>query len=483
MRFPSTLAIGLLGIVAAAGSLGAEPNNTDLERQIIRDLQPLAASGVVMLSHAQAVRAVRESVVTIEVQRLDEQTDDTSNQGQLVPNFDLPRSSEMSQPKPPSDQPDAGGTGVLMTADGLVLTNHHVVENAKTIRVRLLGRQEPLKAEVTGTDAATDLAVLRIRGQDLKPATFGDSAALEQGDVVLAIGSPFGLEQTVTMGIVSATGRSNVGIIGSGMEDFVQTDAAINPGNSGGPLIDGKGRVVGINTGRYWGESIGFAVPVNLALKVAIDLVEHGAVQRGYLGVRVLDMTPKLATELGLALHTRGVAVDEVEADRPAAIAGILPRDIITRLNDRRVESRARFMLAMAAQKPGNTVTLTLLRQSNTVEVKAVLGAPLEQRPRTATEPWELVPRLKLVDVSRELRRRFKIDKDLQGLVVTEDFSAESSGNTIHAGEVIVAINGAGVLNIEQSKKQFQTPQGRTWMLKVISPTGERFVAVRAVSH
>jgi serine protease DegS len=254
------------------------------------------------------------------------------------------------------------GSGVIINKDGYILTNNHVVTNAETIQVLLEdGRVVP--ARLAGSDKETDLAILQVQIENLPtPATIAP-ATLRVGDVVLAIGNPFGVGKTVTMGIVSATGRNQLGI--NSIEDFIQTDAAINPGNSGGALVNAQGELIGINSAIYsksgGSEGIGFAIPVSLALGVLEHVLEYGKVMRGWLGVEGQDITPELAESFGLTIEN-AVLIAGVVKDSPAASAGLKPGDIITELDGKPIESAYSAFNHIAGQLPGTEVSITGLR-------------------------------------------------------------------------------------------------------------------------
>src|ERR1043166_5820237 len=262
------------------------------------------------------------------------------------------------------------GSGVVASADGLILTNHHVVQKASDIRVVLWDRRE-FKATVVGSDSPTDVAGLRIDAKGLPTIPFGDSAKVRVGQSVLAVGNSFGVGQTVSMGIVSARGRANVGI--ADYEDFLQTDAAINPGNSGGPLINMKGEVVGINTAiatRSGGfQGIGFAIPSNMAPEVMDQIVKHGKVGRGQLGVVGQDMTPQLARAIDGA-PAQGILVADVMEKSGAAAAGLRRGDIITQLDGQQVSSVADLRNRVSLRGAGAEVKLKIWREKKTMDVK-----------------------------------------------------------------------------------------------------------------
>ena len=274
------------------------------------------------------------------------------------------------------------GSGVVIDARGTILTNNHVVEGASEINVSFSDGRE-VRARIVGTDPRTDLAVLRVDGGALPYAVMGDSNSLEVGDVVLAIGSPFGLGQTVTMGIVSAIGRGNIGIVD--YEDFIQTDAAINPGNSGGALVNTRGELVGINTailsrsGGYQG--IGFAIPSDMVREVLEDILEHGRVIRGYAGLALQGITPDLARAFSLP-DTHGALVARLDPDGPAAASGLRRGDVILSLQGRDVGSVDELRTRLSRFEPGDTVTLHLLRKGRRYETEMTLGEPPAIRAR-----------------------------------------------------------------------------------------------------
>jgi serine protease Do len=270
-----------------------------------------------------------------------------------------------------------GGSGVVVTEDGFIITNNHVVSEATQVTVSLADKRE-FEAKVIGTDPKTDVAILKIDGKDLPLIPLGNSDAARVGDIVLAIGNPFGIGQTVTMGIISATGRSHVGI--ADYEDFIQTDAAINPGNSGGALVDIEGDLVGINTaiisrsGGYQG--IGFAIPSNIVKDVLDAIVKHGKMIRGWLGISVQEVTPQIAAEFGLK-KPGGALIVEVSPRSPAAKAGLHRGDIIVRYGDEEIEE-ATALRNMIADTPINKkVTLTVWRDSKNTEVTVVIKEEL----------------------------------------------------------------------------------------------------------
>jgi serine protease DegS len=268
------------------------------------------------------------------------------------------------------------GSGVIFSPQGYVLTNHHVIRDADEIEV-MLADGRSLEAVIVGTDPDTDLAVLRIAtgNEDLPSIAVGGSSSLRVGDVVLAIGNPFGVGQTVTQGIVSATGRSRLGI--NTYEDFIQTDAAINPGNSGGALINAHGDLVGINTAIFTrsggSHGIGFAIPVDLARDVMTQIIEQGQVVRGWLGIEVQEITPQLAESFGLE-DRRGVLIAGVLRESPAGRAGMQPGDIITHIDGDRVTDAQDALNFIARARPGDTLPMEGIRDGEKIEIRSEVG-------------------------------------------------------------------------------------------------------------
>jgi serine protease DegS len=272
------------------------------------------------------------------------------------------------------------GSGVLLSTQGHVLTNNHVVTGADQIQV-MLGDGRSLEAAIVGVDPETDLAVLKVTADNLPSIVLGNSERLRVGDVVLAIGNPFGVGQTVTQGIVSATGRNQLGI--NTFENFIQTDAAINPGNSGGALINAYGELIGINTAIFsksgGSQGIGFAIPISLARDVMQQITEHGAVVRGWLGIEAQDLTPALAQSFGLKI-SQGVLIAGVQRDGPAELAGLQPGDIITALNKQPVSNARESMNQIAGNPPGTELLVQGLRKGQPFTARARIG----QRPPAA---------------------------------------------------------------------------------------------------
>ena len=286
--------------------------------------------------------------------------------------------------QPPDEEPISSlGSGVLVSPEGIILTNHHVISDADEIDVALADGRK-VKAKIIGSDPETDIAVLKIEPKQLPaPIALGKIESVHVGDVVLAIGNPFGVGQTVTSGIVSAMGRDHVGI--NTFENFIQTDAAINPGNSGGALVDTRGNLIGINTAIYSNNGgsmgIGFAIPVNLAKQVMESILKNGGVTRGWIGVEPQNLSKELSESLGLPSTTVGVLISGVLEGGPAARGGVKPGDVLVSVNGNGTKDVRQLLNQIAQIGPGNEATLKILRKDKVLELKVQTG----KRPRPKT--------------------------------------------------------------------------------------------------
>jgi Do/DeqQ family serine protease len=277
------------------------------------------------------------------------------------------------------------GSGVIVDKRGYVLTNFHVIRGADSVTVKLPSKQE-FQGRIVGTDSKTDLAIVRFQPEgDLRVAALGDSDTLRVGEWAIAIGNPFGLDQTVTVGVVSATGRSEVGI--ATYENFIQTDASINPGNSGGPLVNLKGEVIGINTAIVaTGQGIGFAIPANMVKRVTSQLIDRGKVTRGWIGVSLQPITPELAEALGLG-NTRGAVVARIHPSSPAAAAGLQPNDVIVKFGGTAVDDYHHLQRLSSDAEPGTTVPLDIVRKRDRKTVTLKIAESPDTTPAPAPAP------------------------------------------------------------------------------------------------
>ena len=380
------------------------------------------------------------------------------------------------------------GSGVIVREDGYILTNNHVVDNADEIKVALSDERE-FTAKVVGRDDKSDVAVLKIDAKNLPYLRLANSDNIEVGDVVLAIGNPFGVGQTVTMGIVSATGRGNIGL---DYEDFIQTDAAINPGNSGGALVDAEGRLLGINTAiisRSGGnQGIGFAIPVNLARSVMESLIKDGRVVRGFMGVNIQDVNPALAQEFDLKSND-GALVADVTAGSPAEKAGLKAGDIITKFNGKPVRDSRQLKLQVAQTSPNAKVPVEVLRDGST----KTLTVQLKEFPRSGlastsrrdndsdgSEAEETLKGVAVGNVDVRTRQQFDIPSDIKGaLVIDIDESSAAYEAGLREGDVILEINRKPIASAEDAVELSAKNDKSSTLLRVFSRGGTRYVVVK----
>ncbi len=385
---------------------------------------------------------------------------------------------------PPNRKEHALGSGVIVSPDGYILTNNHVVEGATEINVILLDKREH-KAKLIGGDAKTDIAVLKIDAENLPTVTFANSSRVQIGDYALAIGNPFGVGQTVTMGIVSATGRGNLGI--EDYEDFIQTDAAINPGNSGGALVNSQGDLIGINTAIISPNSggnngVGFAIPSNMAHAIMDQIVTKGKVTRAYLGVTLQPVTPALAKVFGLK-DSKGALVGEVNADTPAARAGLKAGDVILAMNGDVVTDIGSFRNRVAMTAPGSDATFKVFRDGSAKDMQVHLGdmpANYGSRDGAKGEKESSDSALDGVSVeplTQELRQELNLPGRASGVVVTgvsNDSPAGAAG--LRKGDVIVEANHKRVGNAKDL--QAALGDGGAVLLRVNRGGSNLFIAV-----
>ncbi|HWV38434.1 MAG TPA: Do family serine endopeptidase [Vulgatibacter sp.] len=420
-------------LVAAPAALGAcspgAPSTAHAQEQ-------RSAEAGAPPSLAPLVEKVRPSVVGV--------TTILKGRGNMPPEIEeyWRRFFGRNAPQPRERERVGIGSGVIIDEAGIVLTNNHVVSGAERVTVRTSDDRDH-QAEVVGTDPETDMAVLRIttRGTRFQAATLGNSDSIRVGDYVMAIGNPFGLELTVTSGIVSAKAR----VIGATpFDDFLQTDAAINPGNSGGPLFDLSGKVVGINTAIVAsGQGIGFAVPIDLVRSLLPQLEKTGRVVRGFLGVGVQDLTPELAKALGIR-QQEGALVAQVEPNGPGAKAGLEPGDAVVTLNGNPVKGASELSREVAQSRPGDTVTLGILRDGRQQEVKVTLGerpsSGRSERPAQEQGEGEEGPvGLTIQPVPDQVRQQLGIDGGAMVSGVEPSSRADEAG--LQPGDVIVEAN------------------------------------------
>ncbi|HEY0457110.1 MAG TPA: DegQ family serine endoprotease [Verrucomicrobiae bacterium] len=454
------------------------------------DERPLPREGKAITSFSPVVKKVAPSVVKVFV----------TSKPQKVPSMGLPedhffrrffgddsdlfggRNGNGSRSMP---RQHGLGSGVIVSKDGYILTNNHVVDNADEVKVALNDGREFI-AKVIGADPKSDIALVKVDAKDLPAIAVADSDKIEVGDLVLAVGNPFGVGQTVTMGMVSATGRGNLGL---DYEDFIQTDAAINPGNSGGALVDAEGRLIGINTAilsRSGGnQGIGFAVPVNLARNVMDGLVKEGRVVRGFMGVNIQDLTPALAKELDVK-QSSGVVVADVTSRSPAEKAGVKAGDVILAYNGKEVRDSRHLKLQVAETSPGTSVPLKVLRDGKektlNVTVKELPNSDMASNKKghhDDSNASDTLDGVAVSDLDSQARNQLKVPAHVKGAIVTEvDPNSAAYEAGLREGDVIQEINRKPVAGAEDAVKLTENVKEKKTLLRVWSKGGSRYVVV-----
>ncbi len=476
-------AFSILFATAAAPVASAEDPKPDKPMPAIKyDPSPLPPSTP---SYAPIVEKVAPSVVTISTSKLVHGSNVSPYGNNPLfndPNFrrffGIPDQDDEDQVPGPTpgkkrnnrssnnDKNDKGhkqalglGSGVIVSPDGYILTNNHVVDGADDISVTIGNSTHEYTATKIGTDPGTDVAVIKIEAKDLPAVTFSDSDKLRSGDIVIAVGNPFGLTQSATMGVVSAIGRGNMGIID--YENFIQTDASINMGNSGGALVDYEGRLVGINTAIFsrtgGNQGIGFAVPSNLAKMVMESLLKNGKVQRGFLGVGLQPLSDDLVEQFKLPSDS-GALISEVQPDSPAAKAGVKTGDVVVAVNDKKVENPRELQLSIGSIAPGSKVDLKLLRdgQTRTVAVNLAERPSKGLTAAAAPEPTEDVPDVldgvEVGDIDADKRKEMNLPESTKGVVITKiDPDSPSATAGLQKGDIVLEINREPVTSAKQA--------------------------------
>jgi serine protease Do len=475
------------GMAAWSGEAGksAEAASLNLpldENSVPRDTLPQG-------SYAPVVKKVAPAVVKIETTTTVKHT-----QAEDTPDFNDPFWQQFfghqfggrqfrSGPQGPLHEHGLG-SGVIVTKDGYILTNNHVVDGATEVRVSLPDGRE-FTAKVIGRDPKSDIAVVKIPADNLPTVAVADSDNVEVGDVVLAVGNPFGVGQTVTKGIVSATERGGMGI--EDYENFIQTDAAINPGNSGGALVDINGRLIGINTAilsRSGGsQGLGFAVPSDIARNVMQSLVAYGHVTRGYLGVAIQNVTPELADEFKLK-EANGALVSDIMPDSPAEKAGFKDGDVVLTFNGKKIADSRHLKLAVGDTKPGMTVPVEI-RRNGSVATLQVTIKPLPGKDELAaadsdkTEDTGTLNGVGVADVDEQIRSQYNIPKNVSGAVITQvDPGSASAEAGLKPGEVIEEINHQAVKDAGEAVKLTEHPADKHTLLRIWADGGSHYVVV-----
>jgi serine protease Do len=443
------IAVLLLAIVALLVPVFSCPSIASAGQAKISDksVELLEETGRAMAEVAAAVRPAIVNISTTTTVKMSGGTNPFYNDPFFRRFFGEPFGHNQPQER------KSGGlaSGVIVSPDGYIITNYHVVKDADEIKVTLSDRKE-FTGKVIGSDPKTDIAVVKIAAKDLPTVPWGNSDALEVGDVVLAVGNPFGLNQTVTMGIVSATGRENVGI--ADYEDFIQTDAAINPGNSGGALVNAKGQLVGINTaiystsGGYMG--IGFSIPSNMVKTIMTSLMKTGKVVRGWLGVSIQKITPDLASQFDLK-GENGAIVSDVVENSPADKAGMKRGDVIEEYDGRKTDDPNQLRNMVASSVPGEEHSVTVLRDGKELTLKVTIGElPADIQQYAAGEYRNVLKGINVQDITPEIAKQLGVPARIKGVVISDVAEDSPAAGVLAQGDVIQQVNRKNVGSVKE---------------------------------
>jgi len=475
----AVLGIGGLGLAAAQHAFSVNPQAS------LKLADP--NEGPSRTGFAPIVKKVLPTVVNVSSTKVIK-TSGSDLQGQM-PDDDFFRqffggNGRGMTPQQPRQQRERGlGSGVIVSPNGYILTNNHVVDGATDVTVTLSDKRD-YKARVVGTDPKVDIAVLKIDASDLPSIVVGDSSKIQIGDYALAVGNPFGVGKTVTMGIVSATGRTHLGI--EDYEDFIQTDAPINPGNSGGALINDRGELIGINTaiithGSEGSQGIGFAIPVNLARNVMDEIVKNGKVTRAYLGILPQDVSPAIAKSFGVKEYT-GALVGDVTADGPAQKAGLKNGDIILELNGKQVTDANELRMNISMMAPGTSVSLKVLRNGQDQNFTVTLGElPAEKASaeQSSGEQNSELSGIAVQNITPNLAQQLGVPAGTAGVVVTKvDPSSAAADAGLQRGDVIQEVNRKPVHNASDFAAAMRTAKDSQALLLVNRQGSTMYVAV-----
>jgi serine protease Do len=470
---PGVLALGIILLLGATGFGVARAGQQLLSSHGIKISLKLASPNEppTTLGFAPVVKSILPNVVNVSTSKT-VHTSLNQFQGQEVPPFfqqffgqDFGQDFQGNgQPQKPRDQREESlGSGVIVSADGYILTNNHVVDGASDVRVTFSNKHQ-VQAKVIGTDPKTDIAVLKVEGNNYPAITIGDSSKVQVGDYALAVGNPFGVGQTVTMGIVSAMNRGNLGI--EDYEDFIQTDAPINPGNSGGALVNDRGELIGINTailshGSGGNQGIGFAVPVNMARNVMEQILDHGKVNRAYLGVMAQDITPALSKAMGLT-EQRGVLVGDVTPSSPAQHSGLQRGDIILEVNGTPMLGSNELRNIISQMRPDATVKLKVLHEGHNMDMNVKLAELPTQQDQARSgdnnsSDNKALDGINVENLSSQTARQLGISPSTTGVVVTQiDPSSSLAQTGLQRGDVIQEVNHRPVKNVSEFEQAMQ---------------------------
>jgi len=467
-----------LSIFAASALIAAnidfEHANGNFER-----VNPEFGKDSVVLSYHSSINEAKKSVVNISTSRTIKSKgfsdgfpdifNDPFFQEFFGKSFGFPDSRSEKQRKASSL-----GSGVIISSDGYIVTNNHVIEDADEIIVTMLDDTKEYEAKIIGNDPTTDLAIIKIEGKNLKPIKIADSDKLLEGDIVFAIGNPFGVGGTITQGIISALNKNNIGL--NKYENFIQTDASINPGNSGGALVDSRGALIGINSAilsRSGGNNgVGFAIPSNMVKDVTSALIKDGKIERGYIGVLIADLTKE---QKEIYKNQEGALVSSVEKDKPAEAAGLKIGDLIIQADDKEIKSANDFKNYIGSKKPGTTVKVRYERggdiKTANVKLEALEAISITARDITESQISGLV----VENLTSDIRKELNLDEDINGVLVSEvkrDSDAEDYG--FIKNDLIIQVDQKEIKSVDEFQKALKSSKGKklVWVMRDKIPLG-----------
>ncbi|MDF1849895.1 MAG: Do family serine endopeptidase [Verrucomicrobiales bacterium] len=493
----SFLAFAVIAAAGISNGFSDEIKFSDLKSKITIDKAPIANAKGAVVSYADALEKVMPAVVTISSSKSIQMTSQRNPQQEElfrrmfpdVPDDFFERFGQGEET--PERRQEGLGSGVIVSPDGYILTNNHVVGGADKITVELSDQKKEYEAELIGADPRTDIALIKIDAKGLTPVTIGDSSKLRIGDVAMAVGNPLGLEQTATLGIISAVGRSELNITNGGYENFIQTDAAINRGNSGGALVDATGRLIGINTAiqsNFTGGNIGigFAIPSNMALNIVERLLDGGGVvKRGFLGVLLDELDTNFAKALGRD-DLSGVLIREVVANTPAEQAGLRIGDLILKYNGKPVDSVQRLRLDISNTAPNSEVEFEVYRKGKAKTVDVKLGELDDDRvamvPGTrpvAPKVEELIEGVRVKNLDDDTRESLELDDSIEGILVEsvkDNVAAARAG--LRPGTVITMVDQVDVESVEDAYEVVEKFEGDVLLLQTYAGGRRNILAV-----
>lgn len=411
----------------------------------------------VIVSYNNSIKEIKQSVVNISTTKKTKQNEQL-NELMMNPFFKEFFGNRLPNIKPQERKSHSLGSGVIISENGYIVTNNHVVEGADEIIVTLPNDEKEYKAKIIGEDSKTDLAVVKIEAKSLHVAKFSDSSNLLEGDLVFAIGNPFGVGETITQGIISALNKNNVGL--NQYENFIQTDASINPGNSGGALVDSRGGLIGINSAILskggGNNGVGFAIPSNMVQKIAVSLIANGKIERGFIGVSISDLSNDVKE---LYENQQGSLILSVEKNSPAQKAGLQRGDLITQVDGVKIKNSHDLKNTIAAIMPNKTITIAYEREKKLKSAKVTLAkmdsttskdSPNEDGAKSVIEG------LTLIEITDKVRAQYQIPSDIEGVLVidiTENSKAEDLG--FREGDIIVQVEQKRILSRKDLKDAF----------------------------